>query len=49
MQSQGLKRAQQPYCLGGPYGPLLDAETERLGEAEVQAFETEGLIGTAKL
>jgi type IV secretion/conjugal transfer VirB4 family ATPase len=47
LQSQGLKRAQKPYCLGGPYGRLLDAETERLGEAEVQAFETEGLIGTA--
>ena len=43
----GLKRALQPYCLGGPYGRLLDAEAERLGEAEVQAFETEGLIGTA--
>jgi type IV secretory pathway VirB4 component len=25
---------------------LLDAEFERLGEASVQAFETEGLIGT---
>ena len=36
----------QPYCVGGPYGRLLDAETERLGEASVQAFETEGLIGT---
>jgi type IV secretion system protein TrbE len=47
LQSQGLKRALQPYCLGGPFGRLLDAEAERLGEAEVQAFETEGLIGTA--
>jgi len=47
LQSQTLKRALQPYCLGGPYGRLLDAEAERLGEAEVQAFETEGLIGTA--
>jgi type IV secretion system protein VirB4 len=46
LQSQTLKRALQPYCLGGPYGRLLDAEAERLGEAEVQAFETEGLIGT---
>ena len=26
---------------------MLDAEAERLGEAEVQAFETEGLIGTS--
>jgi type IV secretion system protein TrbE len=47
LQSQSLKRALQPYCLGGPYGRLLDAEAERLGQAEVQAFETEGLIGTA--
>ena len=46
LQSQTLKRALQPYCVGGPYGRLLDAETERLGEATVQAFETEGLIGT---
>jgi type IV secretion system protein VirB4 len=46
LQSQALKRALQPYCLGGAYGRLLDAETERLGEASVQAFETEGLIGT---
>jgi type IV secretion system protein TrbE len=46
LQSQTLKRALQPYCLGGSYGRLLDAEAERLGEAEVQAFETEGLIGT---
>lgn len=46
LQSQALKRALQPYCLGGPYGRLLDAEAERLGEASVQAFETEGLIGT---
>ncbi len=46
LQSQTLKRALQPYCVGGPYGRLLDAESERLGEAEVQAFETEGLIGT---
>src|ERR1700693_5971930 len=47
LQSQMLKRALQPYCLGGPFGRLLDAEAERLGDAEVQAFETEGLIGTS--
>ena len=46
LQSQALKRALQSYCLGGPYGRLLDAEAERLGESSVQAFETEGLIGT---
>lgn len=47
LQSQALKRALAPHCLGGPFGRLLDAETERLGEASVQAFETEGLIGTS--
>ena len=46
LQSQALKRALQPYCIGGAYGRLLDAETERLGDASVQVFETEGLIGT---
>lgn len=46
LQSMTLKRALQPYCLGGPYGRLLDAEFERIGDASVQAFETEGLIGT---
>jgi type IV secretion system protein TrbE len=46
LQSQTLKRALQPYCVGGPYGRLLDAESERLSESEVQVFETEGLIGT---
>ena len=46
LQSQNLKRALQPYCLGGAFGRLLDAEAERLGTSPVQVFETEGLIGT---
>ncbi|OIQ87407.1 type IV secretion system protein virB4 [mine drainage metagenome] len=45
LQSAPLKRALQPYCIGGPFGRLLDAEAERLGDASIQAFETEGLIG----
>ena len=45
LQSNALKQA-QPYCVGGPWGRLLDAEAEHLGETSVQAFETEGLIGT---
>jgi type IV secretion system protein VirB4 len=45
LQSQTLKQALQPYCVGGPWGRLLDAEEERLGEARLQAFETEGLVG----
>ena len=40
-----MKQALQPYCIGGPWGRLLDAEVEHLGEASVQAFETEGLVG----
>ncbi|MBN9532229.1 MAG: conjugal transfer protein TrbE [Alphaproteobacteria bacterium] len=47
LQSNDLKQALRPYCVGGPYGRLLDAESEQLGVATVQAFETEGLIGTA--
>ncbi|MBB4095682.1 conjugal transfer protein TrbE [Brucella pecoris] len=46
LQSNSLKQAFRPYCIGGPYGRLLDAEMEWLGDASVQAFETEGLIGT---
>ena len=46
LQSNALKRALQPYTVAGPWGRLLDAEGERLGEADVQAFETEGLVGS---
>ena len=46
LQSNELKQALRPFCIGGAYGRLLDAESEHLGEASVQAFETEGMIGT---
>ena len=46
LQSTVLKQALRPYCIGGAHGRLLDAEHEYLGAAEVQAFETEGLVGT---
>jgi len=46
LQANALKQALRPYCIGGAHGRLLDAEQERLGLASVQAFETEGLIGT---
>jgi type IV secretion system protein TrbE len=46
LQSNALKQALQPYTVGGPWGRLLDAEAEQLGLADVQAFETEGLIGS---
>lgn len=45
LPSNDLKQALRPFCVGGAYGRLLDAEGEQLGEAAVQAFETEGLIG----
>lgn len=47
LQAQQLKQALQPYCIGGAHGQLLDAESEKLGETRVQAFETEGLVGSA--
>ncbi|WP_029006121.1 conjugal transfer protein TrbE [Azorhizobium doebereinerae] len=46
LASNDLKQALRPYCIGGAWGRLLDADTEHLGSATVQAFETEGLIGT---
>lgn len=46
LQSNDLKQALRPYCIGGAHGRLLDAECEHLGSSSVQAFETEGLIGT---
>jgi len=46
LQSNDLKQALRPYCIGGAHGRLLDAESEQLGSTSVQAFETEGLIGT---
>jgi type IV secretion/conjugal transfer VirB4 family ATPase len=46
LQSNDLKQALRPYCIGGAHGRLLDAESEQLGSSSVQAFETEGLIGT---
>jgi type IV secretion/conjugal transfer VirB4 family ATPase len=46
LQSSDLKQALRPFCVGGPYGRLLDAETEHLGSADIQAFEIEGLVGT---
>jgi type IV secretion system protein VirB4 len=46
LQSNDIKQALRPYCVGGAYGRLLDAEVEHLGSAAVQAFEIEGLVGT---
>ncbi|MCF1743065.1 conjugal transfer protein TrbE [Paradevosia shaoguanensis] len=46
LQSNDIKQALRPYCVGGAYGRLLDAEAEHLGSASVQAYEIEGLVGT---
>ena len=46
LQSNDLKQALRPFCIGGAYGRLLDAESEHLGTADVLAFEIEGLVGT---
>jgi len=45
LQSNDLKQALRPYCVGGPYVGC-SSRTEHLGSADVQAFEVEGLIGT---
>ncbi len=45
LQSQTLKQALHPYTVAGPWGRLLDAESERLGNTDILAFETEGLYG----
>ena len=47
IQSQTLKQALAPFCLGGPHRDLLDADSENLHANAVQVFETQGLIGTA--
>jgi type IV secretion/conjugal transfer VirB4 family ATPase len=41
-----LKNALAPYTLAGPWGRLLDAESEALAGGAIQTFETEGLLGT---
>ncbi|CDX37702.1 conjugal transfer protein trbE [Mesorhizobium sp. ORS 3359] len=46
LQANDLKQALRPYCVGGAHGRMLDAEAEQLGQASVQAFEIEGLVGT---
>jgi type IV secretion/conjugal transfer VirB4 family ATPase len=47
LHSTALKRALKPFYLGGPHGRLLDADAEVLGAADIQTFETEGLIGSS--
>jgi type IV secretion/conjugal transfer VirB4 family ATPase len=44
LQSNRLRQALQAYTLTGPYGRLLDADQDRLGQADVQGFEMEELM-----
>jgi len=46
LQSNALRQALAPYVLGGAHGKLLDADTDRLGMADVQGFEMEELMGS---
>ena len=44
LQSNALRQALAPYVLGGAHGRLLDADHDRLGNADVQGFEMEELM-----
>jgi type IV secretion system protein VirB4 len=46
IQSHALKAALQPYTIDGPFGRLLDADDDRMSEADVIAFEMEDLMHT---
>ena len=46
LQSNRLRQALHPYMLSGSHGRLLDADTDRLGIADVQGFEMEELMHT---
>jgi type IV secretion/conjugal transfer VirB4 family ATPase len=46
LQDAAIKLALAPYAIGGPAGRLLDAEQETLAPASIEAFETEGLVGS---
>ena len=46
LQSNALRQALAPYVLGGAHGKLLDADHDRLGTADIQAFEMEELMAS---
>jgi type IV secretion system protein VirB4 len=49
LQSNALKAALQGYTLEGPFGRLLDAAEDKLALADIQCFETEGLLHHARV
>lgn len=44
LQSNRLKSALMPYTLEGPFGRLLDADSDTLALGNIQCFETETLM-----
>lgn len=44
LQSNALKSALMPYTLEGPFGRLLDADSDALALSDIQCFETETLM-----
>jgi len=44
VQDMEIRDALQHFTVMGPLGPLLDAETDSLGEGRMLAFETENLL-----
>lgn len=49
IQNEPLRQALRSYALVGPYGNLLDADHDSLGDASWQAFEMEGLMPSPAL
>ncbi len=44
LQDTKLRQALDTYCLGGPYGEILDADTEAFYDTNWQCFEMEDLM-----
>lgn len=49
IQQARLRQALEPYTLGGPYGALLDADSEGLSTSHAALFEMEALMHDQKL
>ncbi|MEO0451579.1 MAG: conjugal transfer protein TrbE [Pseudomonadota bacterium] len=49
VQSSDLRQALQPYTLDGPYGSLLDADTDSLRHGNAAVFEMEDLLHDPRL
>jgi type IV secretion system protein VirB4 len=49
IQNESIRQALRSYALVGPYGNLLDADHDSLGDSSWQAFEMEGLMRSPAL